>query len=451
VNTSGSMSWLSQQTGRFCVLAQPILGSLNGSPANPSPGPVQYKLCIADGSLNSFPAGGDWSSPSAYSTGTNQTMVPSQVTTHDPRVDRYVQQMVNQTQFWLSCFCNTLVTRAAPFGALGVIQPNSYGIVLSLSGNTIQTIPPGNYVFQFDFFGNGLDSTFPTFSITTPSGITLTSGYSVVVVVSNNSTDGTMNRFDCLCSFSQACRFVITGTGAWTSVSTSTFACSPQFNDQYPITFNNGTINKVRPVACELMFTQTAPAAEVGGYLAGAKVSADIANQYFFQNEAGQSQGQLQYWEALRDFDGADGWDMKYGMRVVYTPEDEGDVEFRTPDDMNQYVYPCLIISGQANVPLTNASPNFQVGKVENTTVYEFTTALTLYDTQKCVGNDLMLAKAFEVLSMYPCVTHNGNHWEWIVAAMQKARRAAIAIGSWANENKDVLIPAAKAIGATML
>lgn len=441
--TTPGTTWLAGDTGKFFALAKPTFG--NFIPYTSS------KVLLADGRLPSWQNGGTWTSQTAYVEKIGTTNVIVEGGGSDIRLDKYLIQMIAPSVFFYGVASGGSVSINNIFGTAPVVHPSSYGIAPIINPpingvpllNAIK-LPPGNYNFAITVTGTGLG--LGTFVLTFRDPTNSFDASNQQQINYSSTVGGTIVQFNINVVFPDSTIVLVNTTGS-TSITGMNWVITPQFNDTQSMTESAGGIESVRPVACCFMFTPSTKVVNAVGNLAACRLPKRECMSVVFQDVAGQTgKGQCQEWSDLSDFSGAASTKFEEGIRVVYTPEDDSDRDMLSPDEMNTHEYPCLAIAGQFNPTTTNIVPNQEIGKLSVTTVYEYTTPFTLYELKKCLGNQMLIDTAMQMMGQYPAVTGNPTHFAWLTAALNKAKNEAFKLGKWAFDNKDILIPAGKAI-----
>jgi len=238
----------------------------------------------------------------------------------------------------------------------------------------------------------------------------------------------------------------VQGTSIATAVQNQWLTITTDYNAGLTNTYNGGAIDSIRPVAMSLLLTAVVPGLIDGGIIVGKRLNKNQCNKDFFADVTNTEVGNLQYHESLNDTGNVYTGKLKDGARVIWAPEDDSDLTFFTPDEMNSHDYPCCLISGRF-IPGASTVVSGVIMRAVCVTVYEFDTGYTVFISAMVSGNDIMMSEAFNIINGMPSATMNGDHWQVIKAAMVRALAGAKAIGRWAWSNKDVLIPLAKSAG----
>lgn len=412
--------------GRFAVVAKPTLGKDTTDPNN-------FKIALAKvpfDTTTSFQT--QWTDPTVYS---------QVVSGFNIRQDRYIQQLVGVPTFFFGVRDGGATTGAAPFGAAPVLDQFNYGNALQFDVDAGGVNPklvggPGVYVISI-FFENAVIS--PNLS-----------------VISGQTTLYTTNEYNNTAAPAAAV-FILDAGGDWSltiqggggvdPISSWMTVTSGSANGVPPWE-NAGAVTSIRPVAMSMLFTSTQSALLNGGMVAGGYLPSGTCASNWFSTATSNGVGQLQDWENLEVV--GDGFKLAEGCYVWWSPEDIGNNIFVSPEESNSKSYPCLAISGQANVnPGTTGT--LQIGRLEVVTIYEYTTNIMLYEQIRYIGSQAVLDATFRLLADQVHIMPNETHKEWILRVLKRIGSAALNTGKFLYDNRAVIGPLVARAGALAL
>jgi len=437
----------SSNLGRFSVLAKPGLGQAGGRLTNGNFA-RRWKVNLADGTLGSWNAVGSWTQTGSY--------VPS-TGGKDLQVDKFTPFMTQQDAFYALISSGPAgETKTAPLGTNPDIDPANYNFQWLYSVQTGGVggffLSPGNYAISTNS-DNGTTLTGDTLTFYVPPGVSgglaiVNRDYQVNMEAGSISAAGDFLHSDWLVTVFNPVwvSWQVQGTAVSTNRGDSWMSITSQYNNDLTNTLNGGAIDSIRPVAMSLLVTSVVPGLVDGGIIVGKRLNKNQCNKDFFADITNIEVGNLQNHEALADTGNIYTGKFKDGCRVIWAPEDESDLTFFTPDEMNGHDYPCLIISGQF-IPGSSTITSGVIARAILVTVYEFETSYTVFISEMVSGNDILMSEAFNIINGMPSSSMNGGHWDIIKQAMARAALGAKSIGKWAWANKDVLIPLAKSAG----
>jgi len=408
-------------SGRFSFAVQPTLGSISDL--------QDYKIALVDSS-QPWPIG-DFTDPARY---------VKQIGGSDIRLDPFWAQMTQAANFFYGVVSNSVagtagMTALTPFGNL---TPFGFASSLARSGqfiNGIQIvydlagpgnssnfqIPAGEYWFEM-ISDVTLNLTFTNATATSVAGSVITGGTVLGGLLVVNSPGGDIS---------------VTGSAAPVAAG---FILTPATAEGLDISKNNGIVTQIRPVACSVLTTYNNSVLNNAGQIAAAWVPAATCQQAYFTTVASNANKQLQNWEALADI--TTGYDGRLddGSYVWWSPKSIGDTDFRTPDDMDDHAFPCLIVSGQFNpVGAVLGTPN-QVARVEVVTVYEFQTNTILFESEAMLGNSLMMELALNLVNQEPHSGKNDEHVGFFQRIVRAAKKTGRLLGNFLWDNRSAIV-----------
>lgn len=186
---------------------------------------------------------------------------------------------------------------------------------------------------------------------------------------------------------------------------------------------DNGSIVKLRPVACACLVTCTLPELTAGGNIVGYSApSGDIDNYYYNSSSV---LGPYQEWQNLaRNNKGINTHDgnFKDGTYVWTQPWDKNDTLLRTPTEMLVYPYQGIIVSGQVN-PTVQLTGNVEIGRIRISMIYEFVSDSRLFLGENCFGSTADLDWVLAFLSTQQHATENVDHMKRLKEIVTKSAR----------------------------
>jgi len=400
----------SADSGRFSVLVQPHLGSVN------SPG----GYCIAMTKAQNWPT--DWTTSAAYA-----NTIGGQDVRLDPNYAALTQPPLGNV-----AYSNDIgMTPVRPFGVSAVID-NGYGLSVrydATSGSSVFYPPIGTYSIALSLRGTTFTS---TANITGAGGAVVT-----------NITD------DYEAAYASGTWIVnIPHTGAsLTIVSPLTAATIAGANISFTTTFSdeanfqptpdNGAITEYRPGQCSVLCTFMGPELINGGTISAARLPGGMADVNYFVNSEQSAGGNLQNWENVAKLPESYNGQLKDGAYVYFAYEDGTDAEFQPPSKVLTHEYPTMVISGQYAPQQTPSGATTVTGIIRLTIVrnIEFMTPLTLYAKARCVGSQENIDRANKLMSELPTCMANAAHQSFFKKVWSGLKSAA----GWAWKNRGTI------------
>lgn len=186
---------------------------------------------------------------------------------------------------------------------------------------------------------------------------------------------------------------------------------------------NNGSIVKLRPVACACLVTCTLPELTAGGNIVGYSAPAGDIDNYYYKSSS--VLGPYQEWQNLaRNNKGINTHDgnFKDGTYVWTQPWDKNDTLLRTPTEMLDYPYQGIIVSGQVN-PTVQLTGNIEIGRIRIAMIYEFVSDSRLFLGENCFGSTADLDWVLAFLSTQQHATENVDHMKRLKDIVTKSAR----------------------------
>lgn len=404
--------------GRFAIAVQPTFGK-DGTD------PTLFKVASA---VPGFNLGSvtptDWANAASYSQYLGGVNV---------REDPYVTQMTGAPANFFGLASGGVLTAARPLGTAPTQMPGTVPGVIDFDPVT------GTALGSAGVYEVHLSAMAAAGISITPSVISDPPGLASLTLINQTS-----NGLD-----ANSSTYVLDAKAQWAlSWSTSiaplangaSMTIVPISADNFSRWQNNGAVTSVRPVAMSTFFTNALSGLTDGGMIAGAYVPPATCQSNFFTNAVGSAVGQLQDWNKLAILGSSNA--LKKGNYVWWSPQDVTDLQFLDPERMNQHDYPCLIVSGQAVTGLPAPGDVF-IGRLEITTVYEFTTNMPLWESDSLCGNSVIIDEAFNFLHGQHHVMENDSHFDWIKKLLKATADAAKRVGKFAYDNRQTIIPLA--------
>jgi len=408
--------------GNFAVVAKPFLGKDTDDPND-------YKVGLVASSLfNLAPGAVNWKSPLQYIQNSGGENI---------RTDKYIHQLTSgPTGFFGLETGGGSSSATAPFGIDPVEDPLNDGRVITFKidgGGLSPTISGNPGVYLMTIY---MSQASPTFS---PSPSTLDFGPTAEADTASAPT-GTAYYINAQEDWSIRIGSSGASADAWLTVVPTAMNGIPGWED-------GGAISLVRPVAMTMLFTPALSALTNGGMVAAALVPGGTCRNNWYDNVSNDSVGQLQDWEKI-DALKSDKYsgEIKHGAWVRYKPTSGLDIQYFTPEDSLNYHYPCGIIAGVVSNQGNSLTGTVFIGRLRVVTVYEFQTNVSLWETRSHPGTTALYEAALKVMALEPTAFENGKHLDAIKSFLARVGRAASAVGQFAYDNRDVLIPAAKNI-----
>jgi len=410
--------------GRFAVMVQPILGKDGVDPTT-------FKVAMA---VPGFAVQTTlWSAPGSYL---------EEVGGVNVRQDPYVPQLTGTSPFFYGLSNGTGTAANTPFGTAPLFDPLNYGSQLDYEdngGGVDPTFRGGPGVYNVTLY---MSSAAPNLVVSTDTvGATVTLA-PTGEVDSAGSPTGTA--------------YILNANGTWQLNVTATANPVTSWITITPAAYstvsgwqNAGAVAEIRPVNMEALFTCDLAALQNGGNIASALVPPSTCASNWFNLAAQNSVGQLQAWEALSRVPGAYSGALKDGAYARYRPVHNLDYSYRSPEAMNTYSYPCLMICGQMSNPGGAGSVN--IGRLRISTGYEFLTNTNLWSLETSPGSTNAIEQALSLVSGEPTSSANGEHLETIRRFMSAIGRAATGVGKFVYNNRDVIVPIAQRLAGLVL
>jgi hypothetical protein len=407
--------------GRFAALIQPHFGS----PAQP----YSYKIAAIDASAT-------W--PSGLN-GVQPTWI-TQFAGRDIRMDQNVQLL---TQPQLACYnVSGSGSNGIPFGAsVASSAGQSYGLSVGYDGTTGRFYPPPGQYEVFCYIT--ASPTITTLVVSTQNGanyqgtnvgpaggiLVLTTGFLTIPVQTPGSPLPSI-------SFS-----IAGGTGAIVG----TLALVPTFNDSLAVapTFDYGAIQAYRTVGMTVLASFIGTDFNDGGTISASYLPLGADRSSFFLSNS--PLGNYRNHENLGNVTGAlrDN-SIRTGAFVVWRPDSNISFNIKDPDTVVTQMQPTICISGQL-APTTAPPFNLPTIRLVVDTLYEGTTANTLFPSEPMLGDTRFMDQAQRIMAMVPLAMQNAQH-ESFLERIAGFLGKALPFGKAIYDNRKPLLEAGRAV-----
>jgi len=370
--------------GSFAGAVQPILG-------NPSD-PAQFKFALCKPDLLAVDsATTNWNSVSSYS---------SSIDGVDPRIDQNMDLLLFPNIGYFGAGQGAGSSATKPFGTSLLLNPSNGFTKVAYDGTTTNgdfILPNGEYIATVQFLAAAGLTTITVGGSATNSIITTQTSTATNVQGSFliNATPGASNVW-----FSSA--------GAAPTAAAITFVPIARANQTG--SYNNGLVQKLRPVAMSTLCTSMVPDLVNGGMIAGAVVPGDSLGDAFFSSNS-EAPGPLRSYQTVAQVPGSYNGRFEKGLYMIWTTESPTDRTFKKPSDNNVYNYPTFVFAGNYT-PTTPPVPTTTVPvlRVEIVQVHEYTTINQFPKTEICIGSQHQVDMALGLLAQAPKVMPNAEH-----------------------------------------
>lgn len=385
--------------GSFAFALQPILGN----PSDIS----QSKLALCNPQLLAVnSATTNWQSGSSY---------VSNLDGVDPRIDQNLDLLV---------FPNIGFFGATPSGANSASKPFSPTINLN-AGNGFTRVgydgtttngdfilPNGEFVVVIQFAAPAGLTTFTTGGSASTSSLTVLSG-----------TATNIQQAFIVSASPGASNFWVSSAGA--APTSAAITIVPMARANQTGSYNNGLIQKLRPVAMSALLTSLVPDLVNGGMVAGAIVPGDTLGDSFFSNNS-EAPGPLRSYQTVSQVPGSYNGRLEHGLYAIWSSESPDDREFKRPSDNNEYDYPTIVMAGNY-APTTTPTPTTTVPvmRLEVVQVHEYTTINQFPNVELSTGSQHEVDLGLGYLAPLPRIMPNATHSAFLQKVMSTITRGA--------------------------
>jgi len=428
----------SPNDGKFSVVTKPTLGATDNV--------NHFSTALVNPQIV-WPVG-DFQNPNNYS---------STLASNDIRIDPFYDIM---TQPSTGFFYNQV-----PFGGAGVGMPAPFGNMGEFNNDLLAYNSTNANVYPYYDLSVAGTSTFSlaigTYTITlqtatggpfivTPFGANIITN--LRTVTSGGFGNPSMTTFVLTVVPNQASAFSVTLSAAPTA-GVQSVQIVPLYTPSLPSYADGGIINTIRPVGMMLLFTYQNSDLNNAGRIASAFVPGNTCRNDFFSPNPNNAVGGLYEYDNLARIQGAYDGPLKKGSYVWWSPKTIEDIQFRTPDQMVRYDYPCLITSG-TYAPALQGAPAYpytiNCGRIEIVRVFEFQTNIVLFESKTLLGSSADFEEMMRLFNMLGHTGQNDEHMKFVKDALAWAKQAIRDTGEFLWENRSALMAAGGAL-ATLL
>lgn len=168
-----------------------------------------------------------------------------------------------------------------------------------------------------------------------------------------------------------------------------------------------GVVDKVRPVACTMLFTPTLSQLQVNGQIIIGRVPSGNLRSQLLCNTSTKRLDSIAAFSAI----GAENYTnqaLAKGGFTWYAPSGQEDMNFKTVEESNQRDFPFLLMVGKINSLPVSEAPVI-VGKLVVSFNYEFVHSSQLFPLKKA-GGGLSAQNALQDMMEVPIASHNPSH-----------------------------------------
>lgn len=206
---------------------------------------------------------------------------------------------------------------------------------------------------------------------------------------------------------------------------------------------DSGMIQQIRPIAMSVLYSSTLAPIVDGGEVCISWVPGNTCQSLFFATNPTNSPGPLALYENLGQIDGASLVPHRDGGYAYWTPQNMDDWRFRKASEMEDYEYPCIILSGR--VVANGLTGVNTIGRMIIYSSYEILTAKNYLPQEIVCGSQDLIDAMFEYLRREPRAMANDEHLNWLQRLFQNLKIGTQAISAFYSKNKSWLTPAAQA------
>lgn len=370
--------------GSFAGAIQPILG-------NPSD-PAQFKLALCKPDLLAVDsATTDWKNANSYA---------SSIDGVDPRIDQNMDLLLFPNIGFFSASQGSGSSATKPFGTSLVLNAGNGFTKVAYDGTTTNgdfVLPNGEYIAVVQFLAAA--------GLTT---ITVGGSATNSILTTATSTATNVQQSFVITAAPGASNVTFASAGAAPTAAAVTFLPIARANQTG--SYNNGLVQKLRPVAMSTLCTSMVPDLVNGGMIAGAVVPGDSLGDAFFSSNS-EAPGPLRSYQTVAQVPGSYNGRFEKGLYMIWTTESPTDRTFKRPSDNNLYNYPTFVFAGNYT-PTTPPTPTTTVPvlRVEIVQVHEYTTINQFPKSEICIGSQHQVDTALGLLAQVPKVMPNADH-----------------------------------------
>lgn len=385
--------------GTFAGAVQPILG-------NPSD-PLQFKVALCNPNLLATEsATTNWSSSASY---------VSNLDGVDPRIDQNLDLLLFPNIGYFNAGLGTGSSATKPFGTAPVFNAGNGFTRVAYDGTTTNgdwVLPNGDYIAIVQFIAGAGLTTITTGGSATASALTVATSTATNVQASYfvTAAPGTNN-------------FWVSSAGAAPTGAGITFVPIARANQTG--SYDNGLVQKIRPVAMSTLLTSMVPSLVNGGMISGAFIPGDTLQDAFFSNNS-EAPGPLRSYQIVAQVPGSYNGRLEHGLYGIWSTETPDDREFKKPSENNNYDYPTFVFAA-TYTPSTTPAPGTTVPvvRMEIVQVHEYTTINQFPNTELSTGSQNTVDLALGLLAPLPKVMANATHSNFLQRVMATINRGA--------------------------
>lgn len=427
IKTPVFFSNMGTDAGRFSVLIQPTIGSLDK--------PSQYKVA----QVKTVGTAPNYVWPTDLTNSANFTDLDNGM---DIRLDRFYSLMTQPTLAYRTENGDSVTSSGlCPFGVNTTIE-SGYGLDLgydsSAGGESTFSPPPGLYYTTMHFAGSGGGNIAPI-TVVGYGGVVVTNEYVNATGTIMGTWSGTI-LVPATATISAGAFFQVT-TGNIGILNEASITMTRTFSDTPGLPTNQGLVDKLRPVGMSVLATYTGPTLLDGGNIASCFLPAGASDSQFFTSNPTGTTGSLANWENIAGLKGGTTFPITKGIYSWWSPTSLSDYDMHTVSESTTHSYPNIVVSGQSVPGNTAPVDGASYIRIIVTTVYEVTTDSTFLPSRHQKGSQAEMDRVLNHLVGVPHVMENPTH----VSFGQKILNAFKSAGNWVWQNR---APIGTAIGA---
>jgi len=216
----------------------------------------------------------------------------------------------------------------------------------------------------------------------------------------------------------------------------------------FQFSLDDQLVMTMRPAGMSVRFTPGLSQMLEGGRISANLLPGKTCDASWFTNNPGQQPGQLQFQENLAKTDQAYTSRFGEGAYCFFLPEKLQDLEFRSPDELNNSSLPCVAIAGVAQLQGTSAFVgNLIIGQLVVIHAWELELSYALFPlSPPPLLMEKHWAKLMNTFLQFRPAYGNPSHETFLEALRRYIKRVAAGVTDFAARNPE-LISAAKTIG----
>lgn len=218
---------------------------------------------------------------------------------------------------------------------------------------------------------------------------------------------------------------------------------NPTMDSLSPIWADSGDVDKLRPVGMSVLYQNSAPQMIDGGDVAIAYLPGDSLQKSVLGEITPSSLVNFEKLAETRDrYKGP----QRNGAYAWYSPANVRDLEMRTPNEANAYLYPFIMVAGQATVGVQGTIGYYKIGTVEIVHIFEFETNSQLYEVSCEQVPTSQLDTELACLHGIEHCSENPAHLAMVKTVMARVKNALGKAYSFYLNNKSWINPALRAV-----